>query len=453
MDAVQQGVPMGERPNIVNMALSARNLSDVPISPDRFVPVEDVNLYKTVSTPEHQAKKAIDNMIAAGAAASDAKGKEISNNEYTDMFSRIRPGDDGTIGIIDKLTGVLRPLTNEEQAYFENNSNLTVAEQQRAAPELIKALRQEVINRGLSIADAEQIGLQNLTGLGKERLYIEQALLHGADPSKITPQDVTNAANEERKNIALLEDIKRKAEADARTNSKTSTYNKFLSDFLDFKIAGEDGKATIFGLGPDVLAEVQSVQDQFMQFGIGADQFEKYLKLKTNDIRYNEDHITSSSNHAEQFAQNLINKVPKTGAGKTDKNGTGNTGNGAGASNEENAYSDNPAINALIETFKKDRERIKASPYSTLLGTNQKRADVVKEYDELFALLEAGKKITGKNDTQKSFIKKLKKEYDSLQASLKLQQESDGVLEFLTDAETLLYRMDQIKNAIEIKDE
>lgn len=311
-------------------AVAAKNLADTKINyATTVVPTKDRTLVTGMVTPEYQATQEAEKRIVAGALALDAKGKETAHNEYTDIFSRLRSGDDGSQGIIDANTGELRPLTVEEQDYLNKTQNLQVADAMQAAPETIKALRQEAMKRGLSVPDAEQIGQQNLTGIGKEKLYREQALLYGADPSKVIPQDVANAANEERKNIAVLEEVKRKAEADARTNSKTSTYNKALSDFLDFKIAGKDGKATIFGLSQDILAEVQSVQDKFMQFGIGADQFEKYLKLKTNDIRYNEANTWSSSNAAEQFAQSLINKVPKTGTGGASSNDTDNTGNGA----------------------------------------------------------------------------------------------------------------------------
>ena len=311
-------------------AVAAKGLADTKINyATTVVPTKDRTLVAGMATPEYQATQEAEKHIVAGALALDAKGKETTYNEYADIFSRLRSGDDGSQGIIDANTGELRPLTVEEQDYLNKVQNLQVADAMQAAPETIKALRQEVVKRGLSVPDAEQFGEQNLTGIGRENLYREQALLYGAEPSKVIPTDTVNAANEERKNIAILEEVKRKAEADARTNSKTSTYNKHLSDFLDFKIAGKDGKATIFGLSQDTLAEVQSVQDKFMQFGIGADQFEKYLKLKTNDIRYNEAHTISSSNAAEQFAQSLINKVPKTGTGGAGNNGTNNTGNGA----------------------------------------------------------------------------------------------------------------------------
>lgn len=312
-------------------AVAAKDLADTKINyATTVVPTKDRTLVAGMATPEYQATQAAENQITAGTLAWDAKGKETTYNEYTDIFSRLRSGDDGSQGIIDANTGELRPLTVEEQDYLNKAQNLQVADAMQAAPEMIKALRQETIKRGLSVSDAEQIGQQNLTGIGRENLYREQALLYGADPSKVIPVDTANAANEERKNLAILEEVKRKAEADARTNSKTSSYNKSFSEFLDnFKIAGKDGKATIHGIDPEAITEVQTVQEQFMKFGIGDDQFKVYLKLKANDIRYNEAHTISSSNQAEQFAKNLINNVPKTGAGSAGNNGTGNTGNGA----------------------------------------------------------------------------------------------------------------------------
>lgn len=312
-------------------AVADANLADTKINyATTIVPTKDRTILAGMTTPTYLATQAAEKRIEAGALALDAKGKETAYNEYTDIFSRLRSGDDGSQGIIDANTGELRPLTVEEQDYLNKAQNLQVADAMQTAPETIKALRQEAVKRGFSVPDAEQFGQQNLTGIGRENLYREQALLYGADPSKVIPVDTANAANEERKNLAILEEVKRKAEADARTNSKTSSYNKSFTEFLDnFKIAGKDGKATIYGIEPEAVTAVQTVQDQFMRFGIGDDQFKVYLKLKANDIRYNEAHTLSSSNQAEQFAQNLINNVPKTGTGGTGSNGTGNTGNGA----------------------------------------------------------------------------------------------------------------------------
>jgi hypothetical protein len=336
-------------------AVAAEGLADTNINyATTVVPTKDRTIVAGMATPEYRATQAAKNNIVAGDLALSAKGKETEYNEYTDIFSRLRSGDDGSQGIIDANTGELRPLTVEEQDYLNKVQNLQVADAMQAAPETIKALRQEATKRGLTIENAEQYGRRNLTGIGSEDIYREQALLYGADPSKVIPTDTANAANEERKNLAILEEVKRQAEADARTNSKTSSYNQSFSEFLDnFKIAGKDGKATIHGIDSETVAEVQTVQEQFMKFGIGNDQFKMYLKLKANDIRYNEAHMMSSSDQAEQFAQNLINDVPKTGTDGTGNNGTGSAGNGANKTTETGGGKKSPnttATDALSKT-------------------------------------------------------------------------------------------------------
>lgn len=442
-------------------AVAAADLADTKINyATTVVPTKDRTIVAGMTTPEYQATQEAEKRIIAGALALDAKGKETAHNEYTDLFSRLRSGDDGSQGIMDANTGELRPLTVEEQDYLNKAQNLQVADAMQAAPETIKALRQEVMKRGLSVPDAEQFGERNLTGIGRENLYREQALLYGAEPSKVIPTDTVNAANEERKNIAILEEVKRKVEADARTNSKTSTYNKHLSDFLDFKIAGKDGKATIFGLSQDTLAEVQSIQDKFIQFGIGADQFEKYLKLKTNDIRHNEAHTISSSNAAEQFAQNLIDNVPKTGAGNNSSNGSngetkpkpGNGLVGLGNTSQENKPTPKAMRNIPEDTSKMD-DTILADARQSIVNLRNSYTQMFKKDGSLVpgAIGFGGpEKALQRAEQLKTKEKNLTKVLDSLKANKPVDPSSE---EAKTVKNMLLTMRDRYKNQRRATDE
>jgi hypothetical protein len=162
---------------------------------------------------------------------------------------------------------------------------------------------------------------------------------------------------------------------------------------------------------------VQSVQDKFMQFGIGADQFEKYLKLKTNDIRYNEAHTISSSNAAEQFAQNLINNVPKTGTGGTGSNGTGNTGNGA---NKITGTAKNEVKEELVE--EKTAEKIRAEwdknrklPTIAELENDQ----IKKEITSLEARQKRMERVLKRTNLTKSERADAQEDLDSIKKELK----------------------------------
>jgi hypothetical protein len=443
-------------------AVAAEGLADTNINyATTVVPTKDRTIVAGMATPEYRATQAAKNNIVAGDLALSAKGKETEYNEYTDIFSRLRSGDDGSQGIIDANTGELRPLTVEEQDYLNKVQNLQVADAMQAAPETIKALRQEATKRGLTIENAEQYGRRNLTGIGSEDIYREQALLHGADPSKVIPTDTANAANEERKNLAILEEVKRKVEADARTNSKTSSYNQSFSEFLDnFKIAGKDGKATIHGIDPETVAEVQTVQEQFMKFGIGNDQFKMYLKLKANDIRYNEAHMMSSSDQAEQFAQNLINDVPKTGAGNDGNNGNngetkpkpGNGLVGLGNTSQENKPTPKAMRNIPEDTSKMD-DTILADARQSIVNLRNSYTQMFKKDGSLVpgAIGFGGsEKALQRAEQLKTKEKNLTKVLDSLKANKPVDPSSE---EAKTVKNMLLTMRDRYKNQRRATDE
>lgn len=361
-DRIKAGDTPVQALEAANTRVRNAGFGDLGINAINFVPMTDQNKVTGMLTPEWQATQGARQGIAAGTLALDAKGKEQTYNEYADIFSRLRSGDDGSQGIMDANTGELRPLTVEEQDYLNKVQNLQVADAMQVAPETIKAIRQEVEKRGYTVPDAEQLGYQILGGIGLENLYRDQSFMYGADPSKVIPTDVANKANEERTNMAAIEEAKRKAEADARTNSKTSTYNKHLYNLLDLKITDADGKVVTYAVNQKILDEAQSYLGKFVELNIGADQFEKYIKLLVNDIRFNETNYMSSNDAAKQFAENLIKGVPTTGTGSN--GGTGGNGGtksepgnglvGLGNSSQENKPAPEAMRNTPEDTSKMD---------------------------------------------------------------------------------------------------
>ena len=325
----QSGATQEETANAIASVLRTNNLSDVPLAVEDYVPVNEVNQFKTISSPEYQAVKAAENMLTTGAMSWDAKGKQQDLDTYKTFFDRLVSGDDGTVGIRDQTTGELRPLTVEEQAYFNKNADLNVADQYGTYPELIKALRQKVLDSGMDVATAETIGKRKLSAIGTEDIYKEAAISRGADISKVVPVDVaTNAATARAKKQAEAKIIEQ-AKEDARTNSKSSTYSDHLVKFLDnHKVAGEDGKSMLNGLSDEVLTQVFSTRDQFIQFDIPASKYKEYLSIVGQNLRYNANKswYEFSGTFAKTYAANLIEEAKKTKG--TD--GTGNNGNNSG---------------------------------------------------------------------------------------------------------------------------
>ena len=418
---IQSGATMQDAHNAVTSTLRTNNLSDVPLAVEDFVPMEQVNQYKTISSPEYQAVKAADNVVVAGALALDAKGKQQDLDAYTTFFDRLVSGDDGTVGIKDQVTGELRPLTTEEQAYFSKNADLNVANQYESFPELIKAARQEVLNRGMDLPTAETAGKRGLSAIGKEDIYREAALSRGADPSKVIPVDVANNAATARAKKQAEEKAIAKAEEDARTNSKSSTYSKYLVEFLDnHKVAGEDGKSTLNGLSDKSLEQVFSTRDQFIDFGIPADKYKEYLSVVGQNLRYNANKgwYELSGTFAQTYADNLIKEVEKSkGTGGTGNNGTGSTGNGANKITEtaENEVKEESVEEKTAEKIRDEWNKNRKPPTIAELKNDQ----IKKEITSLEARQKRMERVLKRTNLTKSERVDAQEDLDSIKKELK----------------------------------